>query len=603
VDPIIAPALSADGRFLAFECADGNVVSDDNNRVRDVFVCDLTTDQASLVSSHDPALPAWSPNGYSVVYSTSVSTNGRYVAFVSDGNNLVANDTNVTRDVFVRDLALGTNLLVSVGTNGFAGSGMSTDPAISADGRYVAFSSFADNLVAGDLNRMQDIFVRDLQAGTNVLVSVSPNGSFGDNDSYSPVISADGRYVLFRSKAQNLAAGPYGSGTENLFLRDRVLGTNYALTYWGVNSAAMTPDGHYVVFVGSMLTGGLYYLYVWDSRAVGRIYTNLNVSSLSPVAISPNGHWLAYFRSASAFNGTDLSAGTNWTIAAAGFTSHAGLKFSSEGRFLAYATATNNGFLAQNVYLYDFQTGSNLLVSRGYNSSGPPNGSSDSPVISADGRYVAYRSFASNCAPNDFNDFSDVFLFDRLAGASTLLSPSQTGSTTADSSSFTPVFSADGQVVFLQSWASDLISQDGNASGDVFTFNLPAPAVTDTDGDGMDDQWELEHFDTLVRDGTGDYDGDGVTDLLEFLEGTNPADPASVFRAQIVYADPSGQNPLLTWPAVQGKSYSVQFKNALEETTWQDLNGNVNLIGHTGYATDLVPAIGQRYYRVVLANP
>ena len=178
----------------------------------------------------------------------------------------MANDTNGYRDVFVRDLVAGTNILVSVNTNGIAGDGMSTDPAISGDGRYVAFSSSADNLVPGDTNKAQDVFVRDLQAGTTTLVSVSTDGvNPGNGDSFSPVISADGRYVLFHSKASNLAAGSFGSGVENLFFRDLQTGTTYPLTSGGMDAAAMTPDGHCVAFIGVAPGIPGTAVYVWNS--------------------------------------------------------------------------------------------------------------------------------------------------------------------------------------------------------------------------------------------------------------------------------------------------------------------------------------------------
>ena len=161
-----APRLSADGRFVAFECLDANLVPDDRNRDYDVFVRDLAAGATELISARDAALPSLSPNGPSMLSTLSVSTNGRFVAFASDADNLVPNDTNACRDIFVRDLVLGTNILVSVGTNGVAADAPSSDPAISGDGRYVAFTSSADNLVAGDSNKASDVFVRDLQAGT-----------------------------------------------------------------------------------------------------------------------------------------------------------------------------------------------------------------------------------------------------------------------------------------------------------------------------------------------------------------------------------------------------------------------------------------------------
>src|SRR5208282_6313483 len=140
----------------------------------------------SLISAADSALPSQTPDGSSSFTSFSVSSNGQFVAFYSDADDLVANDINGCGDVFVRDLVAGTNILVSVSTNGIApGDGISSDPAISGDGRYVAFSSSSDNLVPGGTNRAQDVFVRDLQAGTTALVSVSLDGvNPGNNNSF-----------------------------------------------------------------------------------------------------------------------------------------------------------------------------------------------------------------------------------------------------------------------------------------------------------------------------------------------------------------------------------------------------------------------------------
>jgi len=225
------PGLSADGRFVVFDSVNGNVVPNDRNRASDIFVRDTIAENDGMISVPDPTLTSYTPNGISGLYPGSVSADGRCVAFSSDADDLVLGDTNSQRNVFVRDLLLGTNVLVSADTNGVAASGFSFEPVISGDGRYVAFSSYASNLVADDTNNTQDVFLRDLQTGTTRLVSASLDGIHsGNNNSFSPAITGDGRYILFHSKASNLAAGSFGSGIENLFLRDVQQGTNYALT-------------------------------------------------------------------------------------------------------------------------------------------------------------------------------------------------------------------------------------------------------------------------------------------------------------------------------------------------------------------------------------
>ena len=276
VGPETVPAISADGRFVAFESPDAGLVPDDRNHDLDVFVCDLMAGACELVSAREPTLPTLSPNGLSLMSAGSVSSDGRYVAFASDGDNVVGNDTNGWRDIFVRDLLLGTNILATVGINGVAADGLSTQPAISGDGRYVAFTSFADNLVPSDTNKASDVFVRDLQAGTTVLVSVNTNGSWpGNKASYAPAISADGRFVFYRSLAQNLAPGSFPSGYESLFVRDLQLGTNYALTHTGIGTpvGSMTASGRFVAFYGQIPSYSQR-LYLWDSQSASLVYTN-----------------------------------------------------------------------------------------------------------------------------------------------------------------------------------------------------------------------------------------------------------------------------------------------------------------------------------------
>jgi Tol biopolymer transport system component len=149
VSPTTFPGLSADGRCVVFDCANGNLVPNDRNHAEDVFVRDLVAETTELISVPDPTLTSHTPNGNSGFYPGSVSADGRYVAFSSDADDLIPGDTNSQRNVFVRDLLLSTNVLVSADTNGIAASGFSFEPAISGDGRYVLFHSKASNVAAG----------------------------------------------------------------------------------------------------------------------------------------------------------------------------------------------------------------------------------------------------------------------------------------------------------------------------------------------------------------------------------------------------------------------------------------------------------------------
>jgi len=140
-------------------------------------------------------------------YNPSISADGRFVAFESEATNLVSGDTNNFRDIFVHDRQTGQTTRVSVASDGTQANGHSFDPSISADGRYVAFISLASNLVSGDTNDHQDIFVHDRQTGQTTRVSVASDGTQANDHSFDPSISADGRYVAFISFASNLVGG------------------------------------------------------------------------------------------------------------------------------------------------------------------------------------------------------------------------------------------------------------------------------------------------------------------------------------------------------------------------------------------------------------
>ena len=226
-----------------------------NNRP-DFFVHDRQTGTTELVTVSSSGVQQNFDCG-----SATISADGRYVAFGSRANNLVLGDTNGVWDIFVRNRVLGTTERVSVdssgnqGNLGSLGGDIQTCPAISFDGRFVAFASAATNLVAGDTNGILDVFVHDRQTGITERVSVDSAGGQTDAESYAPAITDDGRYVVFTSRATNLAAGAT-HGYQNVYVHDRLSGKTELLSVDGTglvgdsNSSpgSISADGRSVAF-------------------------------------------------------------------------------------------------------------------------------------------------------------------------------------------------------------------------------------------------------------------------------------------------------------------------------------------------------------------
>jgi Tol biopolymer transport system component len=249
----IEPSISVDGRFVAFFSYATNLVLGDTNRKAEGFVRDRQTGTTERVSVGSGGAQ---DNGISGP--PSISADGRFVAFASVATNLVPGDTNGTADVFVRDRLTGTTRRVSFGPGGVQGNDHSAGGSISADGRFVAFVSNATNLVPGDTNGTTDVFVRNRQTGTTRRLSLGPGGAQGDGQSSVASISADGGFVAFQSEATNLVPGDTNDG-DDVFVGDGLTGKTrrVSLGSGGVqgNGNSITPaisaDGRFIVFGSS----------------------------------------------------------------------------------------------------------------------------------------------------------------------------------------------------------------------------------------------------------------------------------------------------------------------------------------------------------------
>jgi len=212
------PAVSGDGRLAVFTSDASNLVSGDTNNLPDVFLRDRVAKTTRRVSVGPAGIQG---NGMSGSFPPAISADGRVVVFESLASTLVASDTNGVADVFVRDLQAGATRRVSVGPGGRQADNGSESVSVSADGRIVTFASYAANLVAGDTNGVRDVFARDRSAGVTLRISVSSAGLQADASSLTPAVSADGRHVAFSSDASNLAGGDTNTATD-VFVRDCV---------------------------------------------------------------------------------------------------------------------------------------------------------------------------------------------------------------------------------------------------------------------------------------------------------------------------------------------------------------------------------------------
>ena len=397
-------SASASGRYVAFQSNAANLSGEDEDPVYDVFVRDVETNVLTLASR---VTGAGGAGGADHSSAPSISADGRYVAFVSIADNLSTEDNNSYNNIFVRDLQENTTTLVSRASGG-AGTGAndsSYDPAISADGRNVTYYSYADNLSTEDNNTYANIFVRDLSTNTTTLVSraAGATGTGADESSFLPAISGNGRYIAFQSSANNLSAED-NDVFYNIYVRD-------------VQADAVT----------------------YVSRADGAAGAAGDHSSFTP-SISDSGRYVS---------------------------------FTSDADNLS--TDDDNTYL--NIFVRDLTGGTTTLVSRATGAGGAgPNDNADDSAISADGRRVAFDSSADNLSSEDNNAYTNVFVRDLTANTLTLASRATGAAGTAgDADSSAPALSEDGRYVAFASDANDLSEDDVNTYTNVFLRDIGAP--------------------------------------------------------------------------------------------------------------------------------
>jgi Tol biopolymer transport system component len=401
----LAPTCSADGRLVAFTTTATNLGIADTNAVSDIYLRDRQTGQFRLISRLANGMQA---NDWSD--SPALSADGRYLAFRSAASNLVATDTNGCADIFLADLTTGAISLMSQTSTGGVSNAASAQPAVSGDGRYVVFASLATNLVAGDTNLESDVFVCDRQSGT--LTRVSVGTTQGNGASRAPAISADGQIITFASLATNLVAQD-PNRTLDVFAYDQRTRR--------IDLVSLTTDG--------LPAGG----------ASG--------SCASPV--SADGRYCA-------------------------FTSHAANLIADD---------TNE---VLDVFVRDRQAGTTRCVSRPALMSANAASGTNGLAISANGRLIAFNSDASNLIASDTNGFGDIFVasLDGTISRMSISNEGQQGDGNSGSIAPSLAMSLDGRILVFDSSAS-LDQDDLNEGWDLYVHDR----FSDFAGQSQADLW------------------------------------------------------------------------------------------------------------------
>jgi hypothetical protein len=414
--------------------------------------------------------------------------------FLSNATDLVAGDTDKTSDIFVRDLKTNVTTLATVNRNNKAGGVSSSVYSLSDNGQMVAFVSDATDMVAKDTNGKADIFVRDIKAGKTKLVSInSAHSGSGNGKSRDPKISLNGRFVRFNSEASNLVAGDT-NGKEDLFVHDLVTGKTFLLDPTSVQSA----DGRYVVFetkaallsndknnqtdvyVRDLLTNKVSLVSINKTgKGTGKYSSGVcsYANSYGGQTISANGRYVMFQSFVDDLVANDKNLGQDIfvrdllakkTIRASLDKSgklnklllnSIGLGMSDNGQTVVFASfqATVD---QNNTFTYDNTTNKTTLLSRDYNQAPLNDVKTSNPLnlsISHDGSVALFASLAENLVQHDTNKKADIFVRDVKTGLTKLISMNKTGAASGQGESYPPVLSADGKVAIFKSFADNLV--------------------------------------------------------------------------------------------------------------------------------------------------
>lgn len=436
-----------------------------------LLLCSLTsllsgaTSQPASAQSTAPTLVSINNSGtgganYGVNIGASISSSGRFVVFTSRSTDITTDRSLDTSGatLFVRDLQTQLTKPVDVSYNGTRTNGFSTDSGISTDGRYIVFSSSANNLVPNDNNGQPDIFVRDMATGTTRDLCVNSNGSQLNGSSTAPFISADGSTVVFRTAATNWTSNDKNWVNSDV-LKCSINGGGFsAIDIYQNNQPSM--DG---AMPTSISSNGAYVCFNWPT----------GMTTCSAFLSGPGGTTLV---SRSAIYTTTVTPASGYSVGARVSDDGSYVSFVSTADDLAPAGSYPPPGGAPQIFLKDMSSGSVTLVSRAVGGVAA-NGSSYGPSMSADGRYIVFYSSASNLVPNDINNQGDIFVYDVRSPStsymkSIYLGPNGDSDANGDPMQPRPLISGDGAFIAFPTSAG-LIAIDRNGAVDEYTVPRP----------------------------------------------------------------------------------------------------------------------------------